>query len=338
MMASDTFLRDLVLSGEENSEQITKYLSEIKEKYGLVSSFFVSESTRTYYYAGEILKTVSQQDNRDQWYFRVRHMQRPYEINVDPDMADRDKLTIFINYRVVDYKGNYIGAAGCGLTVTTVQSLLDSYADRYQRTIYFVNKQGQVTLTGTHTPPPFTTVPKTISSTITLYQLKLESMATTDKLTQLLNRHAFEILFDQAERDAERAHQPVTAILFDLDRFKKINDRHGHPAGDAVLVSVAATASEAIRTSDCICRWGGEDFLLLLKDCSLKQGELLAEKTRQSIAETIIYYEGKVIRVEISLGIAQWRKGENQKDLLHRTDQALYLAKEKGRNRFESAA
>ena len=107
MMASDTFLRDWVLSGEEDSEQITKYLSEIKEKYGLVSSFFVSESTQTYYYAGGILKTVSQQDNRDQWYFRVRHMQRPYEINVDPDMADRDKLTIFINYRVLDYKGNY---------------------------------------------------------------------------------------------------------------------------------------------------------------------------------------------------------------------------------------
>lgn len=413
MMASDTFLRDWVLSGEQDNEQITKYLSEIKEKYGLVSSFFVSESTQTYYYAGGILKKVSLQDNRDQWYFRVRHMQRPYEINVDPDMADRDKLTIFINYRVVDYNGNYIGAAGCGLTVTTVQSLLDSYADRYQRTIYFVNKQGQVTLTGTHTPPPFITVPKTIiphdvtgnkdipmpkalsykrnqqtyllntrfipqlgwylfveqsiqgqiqqmrtillnnlgvsliisllvlftiSSIISLYQIKLESMATTDKLTQLLNRHAFEILFDQAVREAERARQPVTAILFDIDRFKKINDQHGHPAGDAVLVSVSATASEAIRNSDRICRWGGEEFLLLLKDCSLHQGELLAEKIRQSIAETTIYYEGKAIRVAISLGIAQWRKGENQEELLHRIDQALYLAKEKGRNRFESAA
>ncbi len=163
-------------------------------------------------------------------------------------------------------------------------------------------------------------------------------MATTDKLTQLLNRHAFEILFNQAAKEAERVHQPVTAILFDIDRFKKINDRYGHPAGDAVLVSVSATVSEGIRTSDCICRWGGDEFLLLLKDCSLKQGERLAEKPRQSIAETIIYYEGKVIRVEISLGIAQWRKGEKQEDLLHRTDQALYLAKEKGRNRFEPAA
>lgn len=412
MMASDTFLRDWVLSGEKDSKQITKYLAEIKEEYGLVSSFFVSESTRTYYYAGGKLKTVSPTDHRDRWYFRVRDMERPYEINVDPDMADRDKLTIFINYRVVDYNGNYIGATGCGLTVTTVQSLLDSYADRYQRTIYFVNKQRQVTLAGTHTPPPFTTVPKTvslpdishnkdkpqtktlsytrdqetyllntrfipqlglylfveqsiqgqihqmrkillnnlavsvvisvlvlfaISSTITLYQMKLESMATTDKLTQLLNRHAFEILFDQAVQEAERIKQPVTAILFDIDEFKKINDRHGHPAGDAVLVSVAATAAEAIRKSDGICRWGGEEFLLLLKDCSLEQGELLAEKIRQSIAETTIYYDGKAIQVEISLGVAQLRKGENQENLLHRIDEALYLAKEKGRNRFESA-
>ena len=413
MMASDTFLRDWVLSGEKDSKQITKYLAEIKEKYGLVSSFFVSESTRTYYYAGGKLKTVSPKDQRDRWYFRVRNMHQPYEINVDPDMADRDKLTIFINYRVIDYKGNYIGAAGCGLTVTTVQSLLDSYADRYQRTIYLVNPQGQVTLTGTHTPPPFATIPKTISlpeitnkeispttrtlsysrnqetyllntrfipqlglylfveqsiqeqiqqmrkillnnlgvsliisvlvlfaisSTITLYQAKLESMATTDKLTQLLNRHAFEILFHQAVQEAERLQHPVTAILFDIDRFKRINDRYGHPAGDAVLVSVAATAAEAIRKSDGICRWGGEEFLLLLKDCSLEQGELLAEKIRQSIAETIIYYDGKSIQVEISLGLAQLRKGESQENLLHRIDQALYLAKEKGRNRLESAS
>lgn len=109
VMAQDTFLRDWALDGEKDVRQITKYLNEIKTRYETITSFFISEKTRTYYHASGVLKTVRQDDPRDIWYFRVRLMQPPFEINVDPDQANRDAMTIFINYRVFDYSGNYIG-------------------------------------------------------------------------------------------------------------------------------------------------------------------------------------------------------------------------------------
>ncbi len=413
MMATDTFLRDWVIDGENGPELITKYLSEIKEEYSTITSFFVSEKTHKYYYPEGILKTVDSKKERDQWYFRVRDMVTPYEINVDPDLANKDELTIFINFKVFDYQNNYLGATGCGLTVTSVKKLLDSYAERYQRTIYFINRDGEVTLTSKNSLLSFSnlneidafktlelqreaTASQTLDytrnnihyilntrfipeldwylfveqstqnndsqirgtllqnllinlfisilivwiifSTISFYQKELENMATTDELTGLLNRHALDLLFTQAIQETERDDsQPLTCIMFDIDRFKKINDELGHQTGDAVLISVAETTKQVIRKSDIICRWGGEEFLIILKSCTIDQGKELGEKLRQSISDTLIYYDNDTVRVQISLGITQWKKGEQRKDLFKRVDQALYTAKRKGRNRLETA-
>ena len=123
---------------------MTRYLAEVKAKYQTITSFFVSDRSSIYYHAGGILKRVHPDEPRDVWYYRVQSMQTPYELNVDRDMANRDAMTIFINHRVYDYDGNYIGAVGCGLSVTTVAELLDSYAKRYQRSIAFVDPQGTV--------------------------------------------------------------------------------------------------------------------------------------------------------------------------------------------------
>lgn len=148
VMANDTFLRDWVLDGEKEEGKITRYLKEIKTKYNTVSSFFVSDKTKTYYYSGGILKKISPDDERDIWYYRVREMGDEYEINVDPDMANRDTMTIFINYRVYDYDGRYIGATGVGLTVSAVKRLIEEYQKKYSRTIYFIDKAGEVKLSG----------------------------------------------------------------------------------------------------------------------------------------------------------------------------------------------
>jgi len=145
-MATDTFLRDWVLNGEIGPENIEKYLNEIKQKYNTVTSFFVSDKTMNYYYANGILKTISQDEPRDEWYFRVKNMTDDYEINVDPDMANQDKMTIFINYKVYDYNHNYIGATGVGLTISSVKELIEDYQNKYARTIYFFNKQGKIKL------------------------------------------------------------------------------------------------------------------------------------------------------------------------------------------------
>jgi len=146
MMASDTFMRDWVLAGERDVEQMTKFLREVMERYGAFTSFFISEATRTYYHADGILKKVHEDEWRDEWYFRVRRMAPNYEINVDPDMANQDAMTIFINYRVFGYDGKFIGATGVGLTVNAVRNLIQEYQKRYQRTVYFVTADGKIVL------------------------------------------------------------------------------------------------------------------------------------------------------------------------------------------------
>jgi len=145
-MATDTFLRDWVIKGEEDTSKITRYLNEVKLKYKTYTSFFVSERTRNYYYTDGILKKVSSNEVRDKWYFRVREMKTDYEINIDPDMANKDTMTIFINYRVFGYDGKYIGATGVGFAVGAVKRLIESYQEKYNRLIYFTDKDGNITL------------------------------------------------------------------------------------------------------------------------------------------------------------------------------------------------
>jgi len=148
MMAHDTFVREWILSGERDTSRITRYLNEIKLKYDINSNFLVSERSRAYYTFDGLLKTVRKSDPRDKWYFRVSEMKAPYETNVDPDEANRDTLTVFINYRVLDYQGNYIGTTGVGLTLDKIGGHIDRYQSEFRRRIYFINPQGQIVLAG----------------------------------------------------------------------------------------------------------------------------------------------------------------------------------------------
>jgi signal transduction histidine kinase len=108
----------------------------------------VTDRTRKQYVASGILKTVNRDDPRDKWYFRVREMSAPYESNVDPDEANRDQLTAFINYRVLDYRGRYLGTTGVGLTLGQVGGHIDRYQSVFNRRIYFVDRQGNIVLAG----------------------------------------------------------------------------------------------------------------------------------------------------------------------------------------------
>ncbi len=146
LMAHDTFLRDWVINGEQDETKLIKYLKEIQTKYNTITSFFVSEQTRIYYHADGILKKVHPDNPLDKWYFRVRKMEPDHEINVDPDMANQNILTVFINYRVFDYDGNYIGATGVGLTVDALTNLINSYQKRFDRNVFFMDGQGNITL------------------------------------------------------------------------------------------------------------------------------------------------------------------------------------------------
>jgi len=410
MMASDTFLRDWVLAGEKDVEQLTKYLSEVKTKYRAITSFFVSDRSATYYHADGILKQVHPDNPRDSWYFRVRSMSKPYELNVDKDMANQDAMTIFINHQVHDYQGNYLGATGCGLSATAVSQLLKTYEERYKRHIFFVNPQGAITFTANnkdekqrsidmieglkeikstmlnlesgsfsyerdgHTfflntrflpelgwyllveqslEEEMNPLRKTllinlslclvisliivvaVQRTVSNYQQRLERMAATDKLTGLNNRHAGETLFDQALREAVRQQSNLSIILFDLDHFKRINDEYGHQAGDAVLANSAKAVLSCLRDADIVCRWGGEEFLVILKNCGIDDAFQIAEKIRLTVAGLTVVFRDVNMLVNISLGVAQWQVGENEETLLMRADSAMYRAKSNGRNRTE---
>ncbi|KFB72235.1 MAG: putative diguanylate cyclase YdaM [Candidatus Accumulibacter phosphatis] len=153
-MAHDTFVRDWVIAGEREVSAMARYLKEVRERNGAFSSFFVSQQSQLYYTGLGVLKQVNRKEPRDAWYFRVSEMKEDYEINVDPDLANKDALTIFINYRVFDYAGRYIGATGIGLTVDAVRHLIALYQERFHRTVYFVDQQGRIVLfadqTGLH--------------------------------------------------------------------------------------------------------------------------------------------------------------------------------------------
>lgn len=153
MMANDTFLRHWVLAGETDVPRLTQYLQDIQSRFDAVTAFFVSDVTHRYYYPGGILKTVTPTEPRDEWFWRVKRMPESYETNVDLDLAHNDDLTIFINYRVFDFGGRFLGAAGIGLTVATVKDFVRHYESRYNRRVFFVDGRGKVTLSADKARP-----------------------------------------------------------------------------------------------------------------------------------------------------------------------------------------
>ncbi|HDZ07524.1 sensor domain-containing diguanylate cyclase [Pseudohongiella sp.] len=412
VMATDTFVRDWALTGEEDPSRIVAYLNEIQQEYDTITAFYVSEQSRQYYHPTGILKTVSEQDPDDDWYFRVRSMRDPYEVNVDTDTADRSRVSIFINYRVSDYNGQYMGATGVGLSVAAVTELIDTYQQRYNRTIYFVDRQGNVTLTGRgygrssrlqdraslgavatqvlSTPsasleyedsqghkvflnsrlvPEFdwyliveqdaTVSEQRLDNTLLLniglsaaimvlvliiahftlrsYQRRLEEMATKDRLTGVANRHLFEMIFDHLSRNTQRYPRPVSLISIDIDYFKKINDIYGHQAGDIVLQAVSRAIQQHTRHSDTLCRWGGEEFILLLDNCAFDEAIKRAGIIRQAVKEQSVAFGRNQLRVTLSLGVTEYVPGEALDPFIARADAALYQAKESGRDQVSAA-
>lgn len=159
---------------------------------------------------------------------------------------------------------------------------------------------------------------------------KLEDLATKDFLTDLVNRRRF---FERLEQEiaASRLNgQAVSVIMFDLDFFKRINDTFGHDSGDSVLKHTAIRVRELLRASDCAARFGGEEFIILLKETGIDAAMALAEVVRQKIAGKP--YEN-VGAVSASFGVAQWNGAEDGRELINRADKALYVAKQNGRNR-----
>jgi diguanylate cyclase (GGDEF)-like protein len=154
-----------------------------------------------------------------------------------------------------------------------------------------------------------------------------------DGLTGCFNRtHALDVL-DTELRRSRRSQTPVSLIMFDLDRFKDINDRHGHLCGDAVLAAVGVKMKDVLRGSDLKCRYGGEEFLVLLPETPLEGAKRVADTLRRELAEMPVIWRGEAIAVTASFGVSVALPAEiDSKALLGRADAALYRAKDQGRN------
>ncbi len=411
VMAQDTFVRDWIKSGEQNIDQITQYLSSIQSRYSTATAFFVSDKTSNYYHPTGLVRKISQDDPRDKWYFRVSSLSDDFEINVDTDLADKERQTnIFVNHKVVDQEGHFLGVIGVGLSSTMVRMLIDFYQEQYDRQVYFVQPNGNIVLSADTLPTnahinikdlagigdisaqllseqkgsytysrhgnkvflntryvpeldwyllveevdkPTSLLTRTlwvnlfISLLITIvvlfmtqltlhrYQRRLLTMATKDKLTGLDNRHAFEATFRHSINTTQRTNVALSMILIDIDHFKTINDQYGHIGGDQVLVQFAELLSKSLRSSDSLCRWGGEEFIMLLPQCDEHNAVLIAEQLRQKINNYSFEIDNKKIHISASFGVSQYILAETEDALISRVDTALYNAKSAGRNRVE---
>lgn len=164
---------------------------------------------------------------------------------------------------------------------------------------------------------------------------ELARQASTDPLTQLLNRRGFTERAQQLLAQASRSQLPVSALSLDIDFFKRINDTYGHDTGDVVLQQFARTIAQRVRQTDLVARFGGEEFIVLLPDTPAPSALQLAESLRQTIAD--LHIDG-VGPITASVGVSHWRGSqESLESLLKRSDDALYQAKHTGRNKVCSA-
>ncbi len=159
-------------------------------------------------------------------------------------------------------------------------------------------------------------------------------LAHTDALTRIANRRELDETIAREVNRATRHSQPLSAILFDLDHFKQVNDTHGHEVGDAVLKEAARVAQGLLRLSDLLGRWGGEEFLVVAPQTDTAQAGELAERLRQAIAGCPLECVGNITA---SFGVAEYHPPEPPEAWLKRADEALYAAKQGGRNRVATA-
>ncbi len=405
-MAEDPFVLDWLDQGEPNAALISRYLQAIQQRYDTSTVFFASQASQTYYTEASA-RSMEPSDSADRWFYRFEQSGTPWEVVVDVK-----RLTLFINYRVTGPGGRFRGVAGVGLTLERVVDLIDTYQRRYQRTIYFVDADRRIAMSGQRGGPggqPRGTVLDSIpgladlnqqlpelrpgsfayqsqgeqhfinirhmpelgwflmvdkqesgvmapvrrtlwinllicfSVTATVlglvglisrrYLQRIETMATHDALTGLLNRHGFGLVAKQAVVEARRHHGTLCVLILDLDHFKHFNDQHGHLAGDFVLRRFAELLTRQVRQADPLSRWGGEEFVVMFKDTELATAASLAERIRTATEAERFEFEGNQLDVTVSIGAARLSADGTLQDVLRDADEALYRAKNSGRNR-----
>ena len=404
LMAQDTFMINWMLNGEQNINEITTYLSTIKNKYNTSSSFLVSDKTRKYYYPKGILKEISPNEKRDIWFYRAKSIVDEYESNIDIDLAQNDSITIFTNYKVKDFNGNFLGATGVGLKTSHVSDLLKTYKKKYNHEIYLINKDNKILISSKDTQEVqtkkgfinqaintfnkkdlktqeyykndekyvlnirfidelnlylfveakegyfikeleetfyiniliFSIIILIITIFIILYikyqQELLRDIAKTDKLTSLDNRHSFDLIFEELFNSQREDEKDLVILIFDVDNFKKINDKFGHIIGDKVLIEIAYIFKKTFRNSDTLVRWGGDEFVALLPNIKKEKAYNLTKELCKNISNNKTLFNLLNQTITISVGLHSKKDEVSKEELFDKADKNLYKAKQKGKN------
>lgn len=409
VMASDAFLVRWAMDGESEPERVVEYLRRIRDQYGYLSVFFVSDGTGNYYHNDGLTKQVKRNDPHDIWYFDFIGSGASYALDVDTNEAYDDQLTIFVNYRLEDFSGNLLGVTGIGIAMDNFAGFLRSRQEKYRRDIYLVDTNGliqahsntelienrslleipglreiasdllrkgptptdgeymrgrsKILVSSRYLPEvnwfliveqdetaalksARTNLLRTIllglavstliiilsALTMTRFDIQMEILASTDPLTGTANRRAFDRYLNDFLNRSKRHHSPVSLIVFDIDHFKSINDQSGHQEGDRILKTVSSIVQNAIRPTDVLTRWGGDEFAILIEN-TCAEAQLLSVRLQKAIDGS----ESKTIPITISIGIAQYQEDETPESLMRRADLALYRSKEDGRNRITLA-
>ncbi|MDP8243439.1 MAG: sensor domain-containing diguanylate cyclase [Candidatus Hinthialibacter antarcticus] len=416
LMANDTFVKDWLLDGESDLEPIQKYLYEIKQRYGFVSTFLISTRTLNYYHYEGLHKQISPDDPHDDWYYDFLKRDAQYGLDIDTDEAANDNLTIFINHRLLDYDKNLIGVTGAGLSMSQMGAFLAEYQGKFKRNIFLVDPDGVVQIhsnldlvqtinvfeqegiqrfrqsildekddltfcefdrDGKHILLLTRYIPEfnwylfveqdetlTLADirqnlvynliigllitcvviiinvfTINYFQKRLERLASRDELTGAYNRRTFLEKANVEFVRCRRYSKPLSVLMIDLDHFKAINDAHGHAAGDAVLNSIVSTCKTTLRETDLLGRIGGEEFMVLLVETGQERALTAAQRLLESIRQLVAKEQGRSIQTTASIGACLMTPNDKTfDDLMKRADQAMYQAKENGRNRVEFLA
>jgi diguanylate cyclase (GGDEF)-like protein len=167
---------------------------------------------------------------------------------------------------------------------------------------------------------------------------QLRILATTDPLTQLLNRRSFLEVADYELTQRKRHLAPLAFVLADIDHFKAINDQHGHAAGDEVLRHVSRVLGQAVREQDSVARWGGEEFLIMMPDATLQAATMVAERLREKVSAIEVTVGGQTLKVSMTFGVSSHRLEEPVDAPVSRADGALYKGKARGRNQVVAEA
>ena len=176
-----------------------------------------------------------------------------------------------------------------------------------------------------------------LASDVHYGKMMFKALSETDEMTDLLNKRSFIPMFNKASEVAVQYNQPLSVMMIDADNLKDINDKHGHKAGDKLIVTMAHTIEDCLRTSDIICRYGGDEFVALLPQLPASRARETGERLRSAVENTSFDMNGIAISSTVSIGIATYPdEVSDVYDLLEKADESLYECKRSGRNKVTS--